>query len=119
MRISDLSSDVCSSDLANDVEAAAAPVRQSALSIAEAVKSVEAIVVKNAQSSEIAREEMRELAVSLTQTASAASSAWSEYPARFEEVDRSLGAALEKITDVAGSQATNLDRKSQRLHSSH
>src|SRR3546814_13380734 len=91
MRISDWSSDVC-----------AAPVRQSALSIAEAVKSVEAIVVKNAQSSENAREEMRELAVSLTQTASAASSAWSEYRARFEEVDRSLGAALEKITDEIG-----------------
>src|SRR3546814_4590720 len=69
------------------------------------------IVVKNAQSSENAREEMRELAVSLTQTASAASSAWSEYRARFEEVDRSLGAALEKITDAAGSHATNLNER--------
>lgn len=97
--------------VANDVEAAAAPVRQSALSIAEAVKSVEAIVVKNAQSSENTREEMRELAVSLNQTASAASSAWSEYRARFEEVDRSLGAALEKITDAAGSHATNLNER--------
>src|SRR3546814_8078290 len=100
MRISDWSSDVCSSDL-----------RQSALSIAEAVKSVEAIVVKNAQSSENAREEMRALAVSLTQTASAASSAWSEYRARFEEVDRSLGAALEQITDAAGSHATHLNER--------
>src|SRR3546814_2395001 len=54
---------------------------------------------------------MRELAVSLTQTASAASSAWSEYRARFEEVDRSLGAALEKITDAAGSHATNLNER--------
>src|SRR3546814_14051034 len=82
--------------VANDVEAAAAPVRQSALSIAEAVKSVEAIVVKNAQYSENAREEMRELAVSLTQTASADSSAWCEYTARFEEVARSTGAAPAK-----------------------
>src|SRR3546814_5902595 len=100
MRISDWSSDVCSSDL-----------RQSALSIAEAVKSVEAIVVKNAQSSENVREEMREIAVSLTQTASAASSAWSEYRASFAEVDRSLGAALEQITDAEGSQAPNLNER--------
>src|SRR3546814_7252542 len=54
---------------------------------------------------------MRGLAVSLTQTSSAASSAWSEYLARFEEVDRSLGAALEKITDAAGSHATNLKER--------
>jgi ABC-type transporter Mla subunit MlaD len=97
--------------VANDVEAAAGPVRQSAVSIAEAVKSVEAVVTKNAQSSESAREEMRQLAVSLSQTAAAASSAWSEYRARFEEVDQSLGAALEKITDAAGSHATNLNER--------
>jgi ABC-type transporter Mla subunit MlaD len=97
--------------VANDVEAAATPVRQSALSIAEAVKSVEAVVLKNAQSSEDTREEMRDLAASLNQTASAASSAWSEYRARFEEVDRSLGSALQKITDAAGSHATNLNER--------
>lgn len=97
--------------VAKDVEAAAAPVRQSAISIAEAVKSVEAVVVNNARSSESTRDEMRELAASLNQTASAASSAWSEYRARFEEVDRSLGAALEKITEAAGSHATNLNER--------
>jgi ABC-type transporter Mla subunit MlaD len=97
--------------VANDVAAAAAPVRQSALSIADAVKSVEAVVAKNAQSSEIARDEMRELAATLNQTATAASLAWSEYRARFEEVDRSLGTALEKITSAAGSHATNLNER--------
>lgn len=98
-------------NVANDVEAAAAPVRQSALSIAEAVKSVETIAVMNAQSSESAREEMRQLALALNQTASAASSAWSEYRTRFEDVDKSLGAALEKITEAAGSHATNLNER--------
>lgn len=112
-QVADRSSDLAAAfgTVANDVEAAAAPVRQSALSIAEAVKSVEAVVLKNAQSSEDTREEMRELAVSLNQTASAASSAWSEYRARFEEVDRSLGSALQKITDAAGSHATNLNER--------
>jgi methyl-accepting chemotaxis protein len=105
------------STVANDVEAAATPVRQSAQSIAEAVKSIEAVVTKHAQSSESAREEMRQLAVSLKQTASAASSAWAEYRARFEEVDRSLGAALEKITDAAVSHATNLNERVGQIDS--
>lgn len=97
--------------VANDVAAATAPVRQSALSIAEAVKSVETVVTKNAQSSESARDEMRQLAAALSQTASAASSAWSEYRARFEEVDRALGDAIEKITDAAGNHASNLNER--------
>jgi ABC-type transporter Mla subunit MlaD len=99
------------SSVANDVAAASAPVRQSALSIAEAVKSVEAVVTKNAQSSESARDEMRQLAAALNQTATAASSAWSEYRARFEEVDRALGGAIEKITDAAGNHASNLNER--------
>src|SRR3546814_14905231 len=81
MRISDWSSDVCSS---------------------------ETIVSRNAQSSESARDEMRQLAAALSETASAASSAWSEYRARFEDVDRALGDAIEKISAAAGNHASNL-----------
>ncbi len=97
--------------VANDVEAATAPVRQSAVSIAEAVKSVESIVSKNADSSESARDEMRQLAAALNDTASAASSAWSEYRARFEDVDRALGDAIDKISDAAGNHASNLNER--------
>lgn len=112
-QVADRSSDLAAAfgTVASDVEAAVAPVRQSATSIAEAVKSVEGIIANNARSSENTREEMRELAMSLNQTASAASLAWSEYRSRFEEVDRSLGVALTKITDAASNHATNLNER--------
>ncbi|KZX91513.1 hypothetical protein A3718_13950 [Erythrobacter sp. HI0019] len=54
---------------------------------------------------------MRQLAAALSETASAASSAWSEYRARFEDVDRALGDAIEKISDAAGNHASNLNER--------
>ena len=54
---------------------------------------------------------MRQLAAALNETASAASSAWSEYRARFEDVDRALGDAIEKISDAAGNHASNLNER--------
>ncbi|WP_281302042.1 MULTISPECIES: anti-phage ZorAB system protein ZorA [unclassified Iodidimonas] len=97
--------------VAHDAEAATVPVRQSAVSIAEAVKSVELIISRNADSSENARDEMRQMATALNDTASSASSAWSEYRARFENVDRALGEAIDKISDAAGNHASNLNER--------
>src|SRR3546814_4466660 len=54
---------------------------------------------------------MRQLAAALSETASAASSAWSEYRARFEDVDRALGDAIEKISDAAGNHVSNLNER--------
>lgn len=97
--------------VARDVESATAPVRQSALAISEAVKSVENVVTRNAQSSESARDEMRQMAGALSETASTAASAWSDYRARFNEVDKSLGEALDKLSDATGNHASNLNER--------
>src|SRR5690606_36642399 len=61
--------------------------------------------------SEAAREEVRQMAAALRETAASASNAWAEYRARFAEVDRSLGDALEKLTDAAGNHAVNLNER--------
>lgn len=97
--------------VAKDVESAAAPVRHSAASIAEAVKSVETIILGNAQSTESTRDEMRQMAAALSETASAAASAWSDYRSRFNEVDKSLGVALDILSDATGNHATNLNER--------
>ena len=96
---------------ANDFAAATDPVRDSAFAISQAVAAVERSVTQNAGSAEVAREEMRQLAAALKHTAASASSAWAEYRARFADVDRSLGDALEKLTDAAGNHAVNLNER--------
>lgn len=97
--------------VANDVVAATTPIRQSANSIAEAVKSIDAIVAKNTNSAESARDEMRQLAAALSETATAASQAWSEYRVRFEQVDKSLGDAIETLSSATSSHANNLNER--------
>lgn len=97
--------------VAKDVEAATNPVRQSAAAIAEAAKSVETVVALNARSADSARDEMRQMAAALGETASAAASAWADYRARFNEVDKALGEALDKLSDAASSHAVNLNER--------
>lgn len=103
--------------VANDVEAATTPVRQSATSIAEAVKSIEGIIANSATSSENTREEMRSLAAALNDTAEAATTAWSDYRARFADVDKSLGTAIGAITNATSDHATNLNERVGQIDS--
>ena len=55
--------------------------------------------------------EMQEMAAALQDTARAAETAWSEYRARFNEVDRSLGEAVRILTEATGSHAQNLNER--------
>lgn len=105
------SSDIATSlgSVANDVREATDPLRQSASSIEKAMLAMSTAVANDARNSEATREEMREISEALKATASAAEDAWSDYRARFNEVDKSLGEALNMLTEAAGSHAQNLN----------
>jgi ABC-type transporter Mla subunit MlaD len=51
------------------------------------------------------------MAQALQDTARAAEQAWSDYRARFAEVDRALGEALVQLTDAASSHSRNLNER--------
>lgn len=108
--VADRSSDIATSlgSVANDVREATDPLRQSASSIKEAILAMSTAVANDARNAETTREEMREISEALKATASAAEEAWSDYRARFNEVDKSLGEALNMLTEAAGSQAQSL-----------
>lgn len=109
--VADRSNDIATSlgSVANDVREATDPLRQSASSIEKAMVAMSTAVGNDARSSEATRAEMREISEALKATASAAEDAWSDYRARFTEVDKSLGEALTMLTEAAGSHAQNLN----------
>lgn len=132
------SSDIAASlaTVANDVREATEPVRQSASSMEKALTAMSRAIENDARNAETTRQEMREMSEStreelrqmsqstrgelreisgaLTATAQAAENAWADYRARFNEVDKSLGEALNLLSEAAGSHAKNLnDRVSQ------
>ncbi|HEY0085122.1 MAG TPA: hypothetical protein VGB65_04345, partial [Allosphingosinicella sp.] len=74
-------------------------------------QSIERALAAEARANEAARDGTRTMAQALQDTARAAEQAWSEYRARFAEVDRSLGQALVQLTDAAGSHAQNLNER--------
>jgi methyl-accepting chemotaxis protein len=92
---------------ANDVNQAAAPVRQSADAMEKAALAIERSLTAEARSNEAARGATAQMAEALRETARSAEQAWSDYRARFNEVDRSLGQALTQLTD-ASSMLRNL-----------
>lgn len=96
---------------ANDIQQAAAPVRQSAETMEKAAISIQQSLAAEARSSEAARDETRQMAQALQDTARAAEQAWSDYRARFSEVDRALGEALVQLTDAASSHSRNLNER--------
>lgn len=95
--------------VADDVQAATLPVRGAADAIAKAIKSMELIIAAQATTANDSREEMVEMATALSDTARAAETAWSEYRGRFEQVDRSLGEAIDLITNASSQHAQNLN----------
>lgn len=95
--------------VANDFQRAAAPVHQSAEAIEKSVQSLEKTIESEAKLAGSARGEIQEMAVSLKDTAVAAEQAWSDYRTRFTEVDKSLGEALNLLTDASSSHAQNLN----------
>lgn len=96
---------------ANDVQQAAAPIRHSADAMEKAAVSIERSLTAEARSTEAARDETRQMAQALKDTARAAEQAWSDYRARFAEVDRALGEALVQLTDAASSHSRNLNER--------
>jgi len=112
-QVASRSSDIAASlgSVANDVRDATEPVRLSAMSIEKAMVAMSTAVASDARNAETTREEMREISSALRSTAEAAQNAWGDYRARFNEVDRALGEALNLLTDAAGSHAQNLNER--------
>jgi ABC-type transporter Mla subunit MlaD len=96
---------------ADDVQIAAAPVRQSAESMEKAAQSIDRALAAEARTNEAARDEVRQLAQALLETARAADQAWSDYRGRFADVDRSLGEALTMLSEAASDHAQNLNER--------
>lgn len=81
---------------------AAAPVAQAAQAVNEAAGRIVRSIEANQQTDADALKGLQELATSIRDTQDAAETAWSEYRARFENVDKSLANTTEKLGETLG-----------------
>lgn len=95
--------------IANDMRAASDPVRQSADAISNATNNIENIIRGQAALSEEANQKVSQLAEALADTSRSAETAWREYRARFEEVDKSLAQAVSNLTNASQEHAQSLN----------
>jgi archaellum component FlaC len=93
---------------AGEFDRAAAPVRDSTRSVAEAMGQIGGALVASTEASRTAIEESRVLAEQIRTTASEAERAWQAYSSRFADVDKDLGDVLRQITDALKSNADHL-----------
>nr|WP_240902927.1 anti-phage ZorAB system protein ZorA [Caulobacter sp. SLTY] len=82
--------------------AVATPIVKAVEAVDGAVARIQAALQAGQVSDEKAMAEMRGLAEQMKQTYEAAEEAWSEYRARFAEVDKSLAQAAEKMSSTLG-----------------
>lgn len=94
---------------ANDVQAATAPIREATASISTSLASARELMSAQARAAEANQAAVSEVSARLSETTTAATNAWSEYKARFAEVDRALGEALEKIASASSEHAGHLN----------
>jgi hypothetical protein len=94
---------------ANDVQAATAPIREATASINASLSDTRDIMAAQSASAEANQIAIERVSSRLAETFEAATQAWSEYRARFAEVDRALGEALEKIANASSEHAGHLN----------
>ncbi|HZG46801.1 MAG TPA: hypothetical protein VEZ41_11150 [Allosphingosinicella sp.] len=94
---------------ANDVQAATGPIREATETISTSLSSARDLMTAQARAAESNQAAVSEVAARLSETANAATEAWSQYRARFAEVDRALGEALEKIASASSEHAGHLN----------
>ena len=61
------------------------------------------------------KEAIENIATKLGETTSAATQAWSDYRARFEDVDKALAASLDQIKTASGEHASHLNEQVGRI----
>jgi hypothetical protein len=94
--------------------AVATPIVKAVEAVDGAVARIQAALQAGQVSDEKAMAEMRGLAEQMKETYEAAEEAWSEYRARFAEVDRSLAQAAEKMSSTLGDSLDQFAKFAQK-----
>ena len=97
-------------DASKGFSIAAAPVAQAAQAVNDAAGRIVRSIEANQQSDAEALKGLQELAVSIRDTQDAAENAWTEYRARFENVDKSLATTTEKLSETLGDTFSEFKR---------
>lgn len=100
-------------DAARGFNEAAAPVARAAQAVNDAADKVARTVEADRRADDAALAEMRELAETMRQTHVAADTAWREYRARFEDVDRALAVTTDKLAETLGDSFAEFRRFAQ------
>jgi methyl-accepting chemotaxis protein len=100
---------------ASDVQAATAPIREATSSIGTSLATTRELMETQSRVAEANRADLERLSGRLAETTAAATQAWSEYRARFADVDRALGEALEKIASASSEHADHLNAHVGRI----
>ena len=102
---------------ANDVQAAAAPIRDATATISNTIVNTRELMRQQTESAEANRAQLEAVAVQFQQTAAAASEAWRDYQERFADVDRALASALDQIKNASSEHAGHLNSHVGKLDS--
>lgn len=100
---------------ANDIQVAAAPIRSATETIGAAVAQTQNALREQAEAALAQQSSIATIADRLSATSDAATEAWAEYRARFEDVDKALGASIEQIRNASGEHATHLNEQIGRM----
>ena len=100
---------------ANDLQAAAAPIRSATETIGIAVNRVQDSLARQSEASNLNQTTIAMIADRLSQTSESATKAWSDYRDRFEDVDKSLASSLDQIKSASGEHAAHLNEQVGRI----
>lgn len=100
-------------DAARGFSEAAMPVARAAQAVNDAADRVARTVEADRQADDVAIAEMRTLAEAMRETHLAADTAWREYRARFEQVDRALAETTGKLVETLGDSFAEFRRFAQ------
>ena len=103
------------SSAASEFKAATSPIREATASVNTAVTRVQELLAAHGEVTGRQSQAMSEISDKLGETAEAATKAWREYRSRFEDVDKALAAALDKIKDASGEHASALNEQTGRI----
>jgi chromosome segregation ATPase len=102
---------------ANDMQSAAAPIREATSSIGQALVTTQDVVRATSERAERSEAAMQGVTDGLTRTSDAATRAWDGYRDRFEDVDQALARALEQIKGASAEHASELNTQVGRIDS--
>lgn len=100
---------------ATDVQGATVPIREATATISNSIVNARELMARQNEAAQANREAIEAASRQFEGTATAATKAWNDYRTRFEDVDRSLAATLDRIKDASAEHATHLNGHVGRL----